>query len=60
MSATTPKRMGIKAPPMIAVIINPEISLLLSGNASTVMEKISGKILAKPSPTIKINTNARS
>ena len=44
----------------MAVTINPEISLLLSGSASTVMEKMSGKILAKPSPMMKINTKART
>ena len=34
---------GIKAPPETAIIISPEISLLLAGNFSTAIEKTRGK-----------------
>jgi hypothetical protein len=57
-SAVTPNTTGIKAPPMMAVIIRPEISLARAGIVSTAMEKISGNIFAKPSPVRKINTKA--
>ena len=50
----TPMRNGNTAPPEIAVIINPDISLDLSGIRSTAIEKINGKILADPNPIITI------
>ena len=56
-SATNPKTIGIKAPPIIAVTINPEISLLLSGILSIVMEKINGKTFANPRPIIAMDIN---
>ena len=44
ISPIDPIKGGITAPPETAMIINPEISLLLSGYFSTVREKIRGKI----------------
>ena len=37
----------------MAVTISPESSLVCEGMRSTAMEKTSGKMLAKPSPTTK-------
>ena len=53
-SAKAPNKIGIKAPPIMAVIINPDSSFALSGILSIVIEKISGKILANPRPIIII------
>ncbi|OQC19262.1 MAG: hypothetical protein BWX70_03339 [Verrucomicrobia bacterium ADurb.Bin070] len=45
---------GRMAPPAIAEIIRPEISLARSGIASTAIEKINGKMFAKPSAATTI------
>ena len=50
MLAKAPVMSGTMAAPTMAVVIKPEISLVSSGILSTAMEKISGKILAKPIP----------
>ena len=44
ISAIIPVIGGITAPPTIAVIIRPDISLVLSGNVSIVIEKTSGNL----------------
>ena len=54
----SPTTKGKKAPPDIAIIIKPEISLLYSGFFSTAMLKIRGKIFAIPNPIRKISTQA--
>ena len=48
--AAKPVSSGTIAAPTIAVVIRPEISLVFSGIRSTQIEKIKGKILAKPTP----------
>lgn len=58
VSLTQPTISGITAPPDIAIIINPEISLLRTGNLSTVIEKTSGNIFATASPIMKTSTHA--
>ena len=55
-SASFPIMSGRMAPPTMAVTISPESSFVRSGIRSTVMEKINGKILAKPNPISKILT----
>ncbi len=57
ISATAPKITGTNAPPIMAVTIKPEISLLRSGMASIVIENTNGKILAKPKPIMNIAAN---
>ena len=42
------------APPTMAVTMSPDNSFALAGIASTVIEKINGKMLAKPRPIMKI------
>ncbi len=54
LSPTNPIIKGRIAPPTMAVTIKPESSFERSGILSTVIEKMSGKILAKPRPIIKI------
>ncbi len=54
MSATPPTSISTNVLPIISVTILLRISLLLSGMVSTLMEKINGKIFAKPSPITKI------
>jgi hypothetical protein len=49
---------GITAPPEIAIIIKPEISLIRVGYFSTVIENTSGKMLATASPIRKTRTHA--
>ena len=58
ISAIQPIKGGNTAPPETAMIINPEISLALSGYFSMVREKTSGKIFAIPSPTMKMTIKA--
>jgi hypothetical protein len=50
LSLNHPMMGGISPPPETAMIINPEISFALSGYFPTVIEKISGNILATVSP----------
>ena len=58
-SAAKPINGGTTAPPTIAVTIRPESGFACSGVRSTTIEKISGKMLAKPSPTRKKPMTAR-
>ena len=58
ISLTQPIINGIRAPPETAIIIRPEISLLLLGYFSTVMEKTRGKIFATASPIRKTSPHA--
>ena len=46
---------GTTAPPDMAIIIRPEISLLRVGYFSTVIAKTNGKILATDNPIINTN-----
>ena len=48
----------MKAPPEIAIIMRPEISLLLVGYLSTVIENTSGKIFATARPIMKTSPQA--
>ena len=59
LSATNPIIGGRIAPPTMAVTINPDNSLERSGILSTVIEKISGKILANPRPVSTIPVKVR-
>jgi hypothetical protein len=49
---------GITAPPEIAIIISPEISFVLAGYFSTVIENTSGKIFAIANPIRKTSAHA--
>src|SRR4030043_1138799 len=53
-----PTSRGITAPPQIAIIIKPDISLLLSGYFPIVIEKIRGQILATARPIMNTSTHA--
>ena len=57
-SAVTPNNTGTTAPPIMAVIISPDISFARAGIVSTVIEKISGNMFAKPSQVRNMNENA--
>ena len=58
LSAIAPNRRGMRAPPAMAVIINPESSLVLCGIFSTVIEKTRGNTLPNPKPVIMIQMKA--
>ena len=58
MSLNQPINNGITAPPDTAMIINPEISLLLAGIFSTAIENTSGKMLATAIPMINTSPHA--
>lgn len=60
ISPTQPITRGITAPPEIAIIISPDISLFLSGYLSTAIENTSGHIFATASPIINTSTHARA
>jgi len=57
-SLIQPISKGITAPPEIAIIIRPEISLVRVGYFSTVIEKTSGKMLATANPIRKTKPHA--
>ena len=60
MSLTQPTINGMTAPPEIAIMTRPEISLLLSGNFSIAIEKTSGHILATARPIMKTSPHANT
>lgn len=51
---------GITAPPAIEETIKPDNSLVWLGMLSMVIEKISGKIFANPSPVSRTPTNVKT
>ena len=57
---TNPINKGIIAPPMIAMVISPEISLLLAGLLLMVKAKINGNRLADANPTNTIEDNVKN
>ena len=59
LSATIPITGGSIAPPAIEETINPDNSFVYSGILSIVIENKSGKIFAKPRPTIKTPIRVR-
>jgi len=58
MSLTHPIKRGITAPPEIAIIIRPDISLLRVGYFSIAIENTSGQIFATASPIRKTSPRA--
>jgi len=57
-SPIQPTSSGMTAPPLIAIIIRPDISLLRSGYFPIVIEKTSGQIFATAIPIMKTSTHA--
>ena len=57
LSATIPIIGGITAPPAIEETIKPDNSLVRPGILSMVIEKIRGKIFAKPRPASRTPIN---